>query len=185
MIGIDEVGRGAWAGPLLVAAVRLHQDIPGLTDSKLLSAKKRSQLCISIQMHADIGFGWMSAQQIDEIGLALAIKQCAAAAAESIFPSSDEQIIVDGSVNLLVNYRNVIFEPRAEQAYPCVAAASIVAKVFRDNYMQQIHHKVPHYAFNSHVGYGTIVHIAALHQHGVSPWHRMSYKPVKALAKVG
>jgi ribonuclease HII len=181
VIGIDEVGRGAWAGPLLVAAVRLHSNVEGLTDSKLLTKTKRNKLCPLIQANSDIGFGWMSAEQIDTVGLAEALKICALRALDTINPEDNEPIVVDGSVNLLPSVENVSFEPKAELIYPEVAAASIVAKVFRDAYMAALHEKMPQYGFLDHVGYGTAAHIAALQQHGISAWHRTSFKPIELL----
>lgn len=182
MIGVDEVGRGAWAGPLLVVAVRLNESIEGLTDSKLLSKKRREILCPQIQGSADIGFGWMSSQEIDHIGLSEALKQCCHTAVTALRPKPDEQVVIDGSINLLPEHANTLVVPKAEVKYPCVAAASIVAKVFRDRYMEQLHTKLPSYSFQKHVGYGTALHIDALKTHGVTIWHRMSYKPVRVIA---
>ena len=182
MIGVDEVGRGAWAGPLLVAAVRLNKPIEGLTDSKLLTKRKREALCPLIQANADIGFGWMSAGEIDEVGLSEAMRICALRAVTQLRTANDEPIVIDGSVNVLPGLLNVSFEPKAELTYDAVAAASIVAKVFRDNYMLALGQKIPEYHFDTHVGYGTKTHIEALQIHGTSIWHRHSYKPIKAFA---
>ncbi len=182
MIGIDEVGRGAWAGPLLVAAVRLHSEIPGLTDSKLLSMANREKLCPVIQAHADIGLGWLRAEEIDRIGLGQALKVCAQQAAAALRPHKTEVIIIDGSVDLLGNNSMVRTAPKAELSYPAVAAASIVAKVFRDRYMTALHFKYPQYALDKHVGYGTSLHLTALQQHGPCHLlHRFSFKPILGL----
>ncbi len=182
MIGIDEVGRGAWAGPLLVAAVRLHAVIPGLTDSKLLTLKQREILANQIQASANIGLGWISAPDVDKLGLTEALKQASQEAIRNLDVQADEEIIIDGTVNFLPHHQHVTTAIKAELAYPCVAAASVVAKVFRDRYMAQLHQKAPEYHFASHVGYGTKLHHKSLKEFGVSPWHRRSYKPVKLIA---
>ncbi len=182
MIGIDEVGRGTWAGPLLVAAVRLHGDIAGLTDSKLLSAKKRAILALQIQKTADIGLGWVSAETIDSLGLTRCLEIGALRAVSELRANSSEPIIIDGTQNFLPETYAVETHVKAELNFPSVAAASIIAKELRDSYMRAIATKHPEYAFESHVGYGTAVHAQALQQFGViESLHRLSFKPIKAL----
>lgn len=185
VVGIDEVGRGAWAGPLVVGAVVLGDtQIVGLTDSKKLSAKRRQALAREIKQSAkSIGLGWVSAETIDKIGLSkaltLATKQ---ALAEINTPYS--QIIIDGTVNFIDDTR-VTTMKQADLLVPSVSAASIMAKVARDYYMNTIlHQELPHYRFDRHVGYGTATHTNTLREHGPSYVHRMSFKPVlKALGK--
>jgi ribonuclease HII len=176
MIGIDEVGRGAWAGPLLVCAVRLHDQIDGLKDSKKLSAKKRQALNAQILPLADIGYGWISAKQIDEFGLSKALKMASAIALTQIEPLKNEKIIIDGSVNFAPQYKAAKTVIRADDLYPVVSAASIVAKVARDAYMAKLSKEQPCYAFEKHAGYGTVLHFESIQQFGLCNEHRQSFK---------
>jgi len=175
MIGIDEVGRGAWAGPLLVCAARLNAPIDGLRDSKQLSSKKRQELAKIIHKNADIGYGWVSARVIDDIGLSEALKMGAALAVSEILPLKDEQIIIDGNINFLpkLNVKTMI---RADSMVPSVSAASIAAKVARDELMYDLAVTYPGYKFEKHVGYGTKAHKEAIKKIGYCPEHRRCYK---------
>lgn len=175
MIGVDEVGRGAIAGPLLVCAVRLNKNIKGLKDSKQLTKGARQLLAVKIQKSADIGYGWVSAQNIDDIGLAWALSLATAKALEEINPKPGEEIIVDGNVNYvpILNSKTII---KADEKIPAVSAASIVAKVTRDNHMQDMAVVFPKYGFEKHVGYGTKAHKKALQKHGHCLEHRRSFK---------
>jgi ribonuclease HII len=179
IIGIDEVGRGAWAGPLVVGAVLLgneHQ-LEGLTDSKLLTKKRREILDREIRVHAKaIGLGWVSAKQIDMIGLGAALK-VAAARAMGYIRGEFKEIIIDGTIRLVEDER-VITMKKADLLIPSVSAASIVAKVARDKYMAQIDNVFRGYGFAGHVGYGTAGHRQAIEQHGASLVHRMSFAPL-------
>jgi ribonuclease HII len=183
ILGIDEVGRGCWAGPLVVGAVILGKDIQidGLTDSKLLTKTKREELAEIIQAKAEfVGLGWVEAYEIDEFGLTksmmLGIKRAIKDA-----PAVDK-IIIDGPINYLSMYKErpctVRAMVRADQTVPAVSAASIVAKVARDNYMASLASNLPKYGFESHVGYGTKAHQEALAIYGPSQVHRLSFKPV-------
>lgn len=179
IVGIDEVGRGAWAGPLVVGAVVLGEaSIEGLTDSKKLTAKKRQVIAgdIKEQAHA-IGLGWVSAETIDRIGLSKALTLATTRAVGEILIPYD-RIIIDGTVNFLHDPR-VVTMKQADLLVPSVSAASIIAKVARDYYMREIvHAELPEYGFNAHVGYGTAKHAENITHHGPSYMHRMSFKPV-------
>lgn len=180
IVGIDEVGRGAWAGPLVVGAVLLGRtDIEGLTDSKKLTPKRRQLLAREIKNQAaSIGLGWVSAQTIDRIGLAEALRLGARRAIREIDQPFNE-IIIDGTVDLLGDSRVTTIK-QADLLIPSVSAASIVAKVARDYYMSTIIHKEhPEYSFNKHVGYGTAAHMQALDNFGATELHRLSVNPVK------
>jgi ribonuclease HII len=180
IVGIDEVGRGAWAGPLVVGAVVLGgAQIDGLTDSKKLTAKRRRTLAKEIKEKAvAIGLGWVSAETIDRIGLSEALKMATRLAVKDIDVDYDE-IIIDGTIKLLDDDR-VTTMKQADLLVPSVSAASIVAKVARDYYMSSVvHTEHPHYSFDRHVGYGTALHSSALAEYGPIELHRLSFTPVK------
>lgn len=180
ILGIDEVGRGAWAGPLVVGAVVLDGvQIDGLTDSKKLTAKRRQVLAGEIKEKAvAIGLGWVSAETIDRVGLSEALKMATRLAVKDIDVDYDE-IIIDGTIRLLDDSR-VTTMKQADLLVPSVSAASIVAKVARDYYMSSVIHKdYPQYGFDGHVGYGTAKHSSALITHGPIDLHRLSFTPVK------
>jgi ribonuclease HII len=180
-VGIDEVGRGCWAGPLVASAVVLAEPITGLKDSKKLSKKQREALTILIKEQAlAIGPGWVEAALIDEIGITAAVKLAMERALAQITIAYDE-VIIDGHLNFLPENPKTRAVIKADDTEPSVSAASIVAKVARDNYMADITKDYPDYGFEQHVGYGTALHIERLKLHGVSDLHRRSYKPIKAL----
>jgi len=185
MIGIDEVGRGAWAGPLLVVAARIkpHAVLPeGLTDSKLLSKSQKDQYYQQLQIVCDFGAGWVTVEEIDQFGLAAALRIGAKRAVAELSVQEIEEIIIDGTVNLLDDmYPNVITVVKADLTEPIVSAASVYAKVLRDTHMTKLHFTNSQYGFKNHVGYGTQDHIAAIKQHGISKHHRRSFKPISEL----
>ncbi len=176
MIGVDEVGRGAWAGPLLVCAARLNENVEGLRDSKKLSKKQRERLNAAILLSADIGYGWVPAEELDAIGLSSALKLATMRALEAVTPRDGEEIIIDGSVNFAPQYAHVTVAVKADDTYPCVSAASIAAKVARDGYMLDLDRKFPEYSFGSNVGYGTRAHAEAISAYGLCLEHRKSFR---------
>lgn len=182
MIGIDEVGRGAWAGPLLVVAARQRSTLPqGLADSKKLTKKARTNLIQDIKTSCDLGHGWVKPSEIDELGLTEAMRLAVKRALIEIRAQDEEEIIMDGNINYCsLAFINVTCAIKADADYPIVSAASIYAKVTRDNIMTDLARRFPNHAFDSHVGYGTAKHIQALKDYGVTNIHRLSYKPVRA-----
>lgn len=189
IIGIDEVGRGAWAGPLVVGAVGLGgAEIEGLTDSKLLTKKKREKLSLEIKQTAPlVGIGWVSARDIDTIGLSAALKLAARRAVSQLDLAYVDQIIIDGTVNLLQedslrtisgSQPEITLMKKADMLVPSVSAASVIAKVARDHYMVLCDRVFPGYGFAGHVGYGAEKHRLAIRQHGVLPIHRASFAPI-------
>jgi ribonuclease HII len=182
ILGIDEVGRGPWAGPLVVGAVVLGgTTIEGLTDSKKLSKKQRNNLDIEIREKASgFGLGWVEASEIDEIGLSEALIKATKIAVEQITVPYHE-IIIDGIVNFLKDTNKgkyVKTMKKADLLVPSVSAASIIAKVARDKYMAEQDNVYVGYGFKSHVGYGTAKHRQVIEKNGVTPLHRLSFSPL-------
>jgi len=179
-IGIDEVGRGCWAGPVVAAAVGLGDSvvIDGLNDSKQLSAKKRQKLVGAIQEATDqVGIGWVWPAEINAIGLTESVRLAMHRAYEQITVPV-EKLVIDGNYNYFPEVACAEAVVKADGSVTSVSAASVIAKVARDAYMHKIALKYPSYSFEKHVGYGTAIHIAALAEHGISPIHRLTYKPV-------
>jgi ribonuclease HII len=180
-VGIDEVGRGCWAGPLVAGAVLLAAPIAGLKDSKKLSKLQRERLDAEIRVSATaFGLGWVTPQEIDEIGLTAAVRLAMERAFAGITVPY-EQIIIDGNLNFFADNPKAKELIGADNIVPAVSAASIIAKVARDRYMAEQSTRYPGYGFEKHVGYGTAVHIAALKVQGICDLHRQSFKPVRAL----
>ncbi len=182
IVGIDEVGRGPLAGPLVAAAVALTDDkLPfEVRDSKLLSIAQREELVPQIQRHAlSVGLGWVDHVTIDRYGLTLATRKAMSQAVRALKLPYD-QAILDGSYNYLRRIARCEAIVKADNIYPCVSAASIIAKVARDNYMRAISKLYPDYGFEKHVGYSTKAHITQLLSRGPSPMHRMSFRPLRA-----
>jgi len=180
-VGIDEVGRGCWAGPLVAGAVVLARPIPGLKDSKKLSKTRREQLAAQIEQEAvAIGLGWIWPEAIDRDGLSTAVKTAMTEALAAIGAEYDA-VIVDGNINYFPGNPKVQAVIKADDSVPAVSAASIVAKVARDRYMTAIAAEYPGYGFERHVGYGTAEHIAGLKLLGACDIHRKSYKPIQAV----
>lgn len=179
-VGIDEVGRGCWAGPLVAGAAILHTSVEGLDDSKLLSKKRREELVEIIQNSGEVSLGWVTPLEVDELGLTEAVRLAMQRAIDGLATLYDE-VIIDGNYNYLAHVPGTQAVIKADGSVPSVSAASIVAKVARDNYMTEISEKYPDHGFEKHVGYGTKIHIDALTNFGVTDIHRLSYKPIKRL----
>lgn len=179
-VGIDEVGRGCWAGPLVAGAVVLREPIKGLKDSKKLSKLQRERLATQIEAEAlAIGLGWVWPEAIDSGGISVSVKTAMELALRAIEIPYDE-VIIDGNINYLAENPLARALIRADDLVPAASAASIVAKVARDRYMATVaHEKYPQYGFDRHVGYGTAAHVQSLLQYGVTDIHRQSYKPIQ------
>jgi ribonuclease HII len=181
IVGIDEVGRGCWAGPLVAGAVILNGPVEGLKDSKLLSKKRREKLSAEIQLIAKaVGVGWVEPAELDVVGLSAAVGLAMQRALNQIKIKYDS-IIIDGNYNFLAANPKSRALIKADATIPAVSAASIVAKVARDNFMTKLAAKYPNYGFDKHVGYGTAFHLEMLKLHGVSEVHRRSFKPISLL----
>lgn len=188
ILGIDEAGRGPWAGPLVVGAVVLGAtQITGLDDSKKLTKKRRESLEKEIVAHASAyGLGWVSAKELDELGMSEALRLATRRAVEQIHVPYHE-IIIDGTVNFLAGTtkgRYVTTMPKADALIPSVSAASILAKVARDRYMAEQDKIYPGYGFGRNAGYGVAVHREAIERLGATPLHRLSFAPLRKYRSV-
>ena len=182
--GVDEAGRGPLAGPVVAAAVILDPENPiaGLRDSKKLSAKQREKLSAEIQSHA---IAWAIAQaeveEIDNINILqaslLAMQRAVQDLTEQGFSTQIQRVLVDGNrcPNLPYPAEAII---KGDMTEPAISAASILAKVARDQMMEALHEQYPVYEFNKHKGYPTVRHRQLLGYHGPCPSHRRSFAPV-------
>ena len=182
IVGIDEVGRGSIAGPLVVGAVVLDAEIKGMRDSKLLSRAQREKFSDKIHKSAKyFNIGWVSATELDRIGLTAALT-LASTRALSELRLSPLTYILDGNFNYLIKtYKPYQLVVKGDNLVPSISAASIVAKVARDAYMYKLALEIPQYGFERHVGYATKEHLEALSIFGITPQHRRSFEPVKSL----
>lgn len=185
--GVDEAGRGPLAGPVVAAAVILdpRQGIAGLADSKKLTARRREQLFDQIQDKAlCCAIGQASVEEIDRLNIlqATLLAMQRAVAGLRLVPA---RVLVDGNrLPRLPMLAEAIIGGDAK--VPAISAASILAKVHRDRWCEQIDAEYPQYGFAAHKGYGTAAHLVALRQHGPTPWHRRSFAPVaQALRQAG
>ncbi|MCX6043553.1 MAG: ribonuclease HII [Chloroflexi bacterium] len=181
--GVDEVGRGALAGPVVAAAVIIAQQTPlagiwaQVCDSKLLTPAQRAALEIPLQTAALAwGIGSASAAIIDQIGIAAATRQAMGEAVAALQPRPD-YLLIDW-VRLAQVKIPQTSSVKADLHMVSVAAASILAKVYRDRLLTQLHEQYPGYGFHQHKGYGTRAHLAALTDQGPCPEHRHTFAPV-------
>lgn len=178
IVGIDEVGRGSWAGPLVAAGVILPQDftIPqGLADSKLVKPQMRNKLSQIIQKSA-VGFyiAEVSVGEIDKIGVGAATFVAFRKIMHTISPQADF-CIVDAFHIKYLNRKKQLAVKNGDKISASIATASIVAKVYRDKLMKHLHFQFPNYGFGKHKGYGTKLHQEAIKKYGFSKIHRTSY----------
>jgi ribonuclease HII len=176
--GVDEVGRGCLAGPVMAGAVVLdpRRHIPGLADSKALTAQGRDRLYDAIVARAA---GWAVASvapaEIDEINIHQATLRAMQRAVLALAPLPDAVLVDAFRIPALpMAQRGVV---KGDRQCAAIAAASIVAKVTRDRFMDQLHADDPRYGFDRHKGYATADHLAAVARHGYSPAHRRSFRP--------
>ncbi|GBD07827.1 Ribonuclease HII [Candidatus Thermoflexus japonica] len=183
--GLDEAGRGAWAGPVVAAAVILPPDprglrrrLAGVRDSKTLTPEQREALFPEIlQAARAVGIGMASPEEIDALGIVPATRLAMLRALEAL-PIPPEALIVDALTLPVPLPQRVLFQ--ADARCLSAAAASIVAKVARDRWMVEMDRIYPGYGFARHKGYGTPAHRRALQAHGPSPIHRRSFAPVRS-----
>jgi ribonuclease HII len=177
--GVDEVGRGPLAGPVVAAAVILPKDffLAGIDDSKKLSEKKRLEYDAIIRKEAiAFNISMIHAQEIDEMNIYQATKKAMNAAIASLDPKPDLLLIDAMKLDLPFPSESII---KGDAKSISIAAASIVAKVARDSLMKEISHIHPAYGFQQNMGYGTKEHIEAIKKYGITSYHRKSFAPVK------
>ena len=179
LCGIDEAGRGPLAGPLCVAGVVFIDKIEGLDDSKKLSEKKRDVLFKEIIKNSHFHIVFKSAKDIDEKGISVCLKESIIEIMNTLKEKCDE-FLMDGNTSFGI--KTLQHKVKADATIKEVSAASILAKVSRDRYMDEIAPKYKNYDFNKHKGYGTKAHIDAIKKYGRSDEHRKSFR-LKALGE--
>lgn len=177
--GVDEAGRGPWAGPVTAAAVILDRGrLPqGINDSKKLTSAKREALFEEICAAAHIGIGMASVEEIDALNILGATKLAMVRAVEAL-PHKPQAVLVDGNQPPKWLYRTEAVV-KGDARSLSIAAASVIAKVARDRLMLELHTAHPHYGWAGNAGYGTPEHISAIEKHGITPHHRKSFAPIR------
>ena len=185
IVGIDEAGRGALAGPVVAGACVLIEDVekhPLIRDSKALEPKEREEAFAWIENHCTYGYGIVENTEVDTIGILGATEkamQMALSLVEEVITPT--YLLVDGRDKFWFNYpkSSVI---KGDEKEPCISAASIIAKVLRDRLMVQHSGCFPEYNFAGHKGYGSAEHFAAIEKHGICPLHRKTFLKNVAIA---
>lgn len=185
IIGIDEAGRGPLAGPLAVGAVCFHTEeallcVRGVTDSKVMTPLSRVLWRKRIERLAEEGVltfsvVFVTPAKIDKWGMSKALRYAVAQNLKKLSAGINTSVLLDGSLyapKKFINQQTII---KGDLLEPAISTASVMAKVYRDEYMECIALKYPEYAFDIHKGYGTSVHIEAIRKHGLSPIHRRSF----------
>lgn len=179
--GVDEVGRGPWAGPVMAAAVVLNTDhLPAARDSKKLSAAQRLTLYEDILPQAYIGLGEASVAEIDTLNIRNATFLAMRRALANL-PVAPGYALIDGDAvpsDLPCPAQAII---GGDNTVLSIACASIVAKVTRDRLMQKLHKAYPHFGWNTNAGYGTKIHQEGLSRHGITAHHRKSFRPIQKM----
>jgi len=182
--GIDEVGRGPWAGPLVACALMFRKDIRlhKLKDSKHLTEDRRNNFFRILEKKSWYGIGVVEVTEIDKMGLIKATNLAFVRALEQM-KQRPEFLVIDGRdrLNLPYPFKTII---KGDEKVKIIACASIMAKVFRDRLMEKLSKKYPKYGFESHKGYGTREHQRALNKHGACAIHRKSFAPVHKLLQM-
>lgn len=184
MAGVDEAGRGPLAGPVVAAAVILDElnPIKGLADSKKLTALRREKLYDEIRAKAlCCSIALATVEEIDSLNILQATMLAMKRAVEGL-RLKPNKVLVDGNrlPSLVILAEAIV---KGDALVPCISAASILAKVYRDRWCAEYHLEYPQYGFAGHKGYGTVAHLAALREHGACPQHRRSFAPVAEVLK--
>ncbi|WP_079709431.1 ribonuclease HII [Paraliobacillus ryukyuensis] len=180
VVGVDEVGRGPLAGPVVAAAVVLDKDVylPGINDSKQMSRAKRESFYEQLTTSAvTYSFGIVDNQMIDQINIYQATIRAMKQAVAGLTHQPDHLLVDAVDLSDLPYSSEAII--KGDQKSISIAAASILAKVKRDNMMAELHQMYPQYGFDQNQGYGTKTHLAAITKYGITPYHRQSFAPIK------
>jgi ribonuclease HII len=180
--GMDEVGRGAIAGPVTIGVVAIDANVgeipTGLRDSKLMTPKRREAM---VPIAKEWGIAWATgsatAAEIDKFGIVTSLGLAASRALQKLGITPDV-VILDGNTSFLMEETGgprIVTRIKADQDCACVSAASVIAKVERDALMTQLHEQYPHYRWEGNKGYGAAVHTDAIKMHGVTDFHRKSW----------
>ena len=180
IIGIDEVGRGPLAGPVVSAAVRLSKNfnITELNDSKKLSKSKRKEVYNLIINTCEYQLGISNVKEIDKLNILQATFLSMRRAINKFKLPSNYKILVDGPWSFDKANKNILPKIKGDSIYPSIAAASIIAKVYRDNLMLNLSKEYSNYLWERNSGYGTKKHIEAIKVHGITKHHRKSFAPI-------
>jgi len=193
IIGVDEVGRGCLSGPVVAAAVmlpqiekksRLADELGALDDSKVLKAEQREEIAALLRTTCYYAVGEASPEEIDEINILQASLLAMKRAVDKLFAQlsfGHEQLLllVDGNQrvkNIKIEQMTVI---QGDSHSASIAAASVIAKVYRDSFMRELAESFPHYGWHTNKGYGSKLHREAILEHGLTEWHRLSFGPCK------
>lgn len=182
IIGVDEVGRGCLAGPVYAAAVSFNSDLLSdlVTDSKLLSEKRREELAKEILEHHQVGLGFATVEEIDEINILQASLLAMKRAVENLGATTGH-LLIDGNKkipNMPAQFQQTTIV-KGDLRVSLISAASIVAKVTRDQLMKTLAIQYPHYGFEAHKGYSTAIHKTSIATHGPCIVHRRTFSGVK------
>ena len=180
IIGVDEVGRGPLAGPVVSAAVRLSKNfnITELNDSKKLSKSKREEVYNLIINKCEYQLGISNVEEIDKLNILQATFLSMRRAINKFKLPSNYKILVDGPWSFDKANKNILPKIKGDSIYPSIAAASIIAKVYRDNLMLNLSKEYSNYLWERNSGYGTKKHIQAIKLHGITKHHRKSFAPI-------
>jgi ribonuclease HII len=184
--GCDEAGRGCYAGPVFAAAVILHQDFfhPLLNDSKQVTEENRNMLRFYIEEHAIcFSVAMIDNDEIDSINILRASFKAMHKALD-VMQTTPQFLLIDG--NRFTPYKKIPHQCiiKGDSIYASIAAASILAKTYRDEYMHQLHHEYPYYGWNSNKGYGTQKHRDAIEEFGLCKYHRKSFDILPSQLKI-
>jgi ribonuclease HII len=183
VVGVDEAGRGPWAGPVVAAAVNLKKppndsffSVDGINDSKKMSAAKREILYELIVNNCEVGVGVVGIDDIESLNILGATKK-AMCLAVSVLKTKPDVVLIDGNQPPEMECE-VLAIVKGDQKSLSIAAASIIAKVTRDEIMKDLHLKHPFFGWDTNAGYGTKAHQAGLAEHGITKHHRKTFAPI-------
>jgi len=188
VVGVDEAGKGPWAGPVVASCVIIHSEkqvVKFVRDSKLMTRNQREKAYLRIiKKSSGFGIGTVGEQEIDAIGIQKAVKKAMLMATKDLqykFKINISYILVDGSKTMPLRKKNIQRIKKGGLYHYSISAASVLAKVTRDRIMNKMAKKYPNYGFDRHVGYGTKLHMKNIQKYGLCPIHRKSFLPMKSI----